>query len=193
MMLDYILNLDKQLFELINSHWTAGWANTFFPMVTDLHKSVYFKWLFVPLVFVLFSLNKGIKRGSIVFLFAILSVLLSDGIGNHAFKKTVQRPRPAHTENLHVEVRAPFGGYSFVSNHSTNMYSFATFTSVVFPPMTIPMFTLATVIGYSRIYNGVHFPADVIVGGLLGALIGFLFAKLYQKLEPRLPAKRKKS
>lgn len=177
-MLDYIVSLDKSLFVLVNSHWTAAWADQFFPFITDLHKTDFFKFVLVPLILTIFMWRRGWKRGLIIFFFAVLSVSASDGFGNWAFKKTVQRPRPANTQNLEVQVRAPFGGYSFVSNHATNMYSFASFTSAIFPPATIPLYTLATVVAYSRVYNGVHFPADVVCGGLLGMIFGLLFARL---------------
>lgn len=182
MMLDFILNLDKSLFTLINSRWTAPWADNFFPFITDLHKTTFFASVFILLVLALFIWQKGFKKGLIVFLFCLLSVGASDGFGNWALKKTVQRPRPAETQGLEVKVRAPFGGYSFVSNHATNMFNFASFTSFIFPSAAIPTFTIAFLVAYSRVYNGVHFPADVICGALLGILFGFVFARFCQRL-----------
>ncbi|MFV8256830.1 phosphatase PAP2 family protein [Bdellovibrio bacteriovorus] len=185
-MLDFILSLDKSLFVLVNSHWTAAWADQFFPFITDLHKTPFFKYVLVPVILALFIWRRGLKKGLIIFVFALLSVSISDGVGNWAFKKTVQRPRPANTQGLDVQVRAPFGGYSFVSNHSTNMFSFASFTSAIFPPATVPLYTLATVIAYSRVYNGVHFPTDVICGALLGMIFGILFARLCKLILDRI-------
>lgn len=184
-MFEFIINLDKRLFMLINSSWTADWADNFFPFITDLHKKGPFKFIMIPLILALFIWRRGWKKGSTIFVCAILSVSLSDGIGNWAFKKTVQRPRPAETQGLQVQVRAPFGGYSFVSNHATNMFNFATFVAVIFPVMTLPLFTLATLIGYSRIYNGVHFPTDVIGGAVLGVIVGIFCARMCQKLLAR--------
>lgn len=184
-MLDFILSLDKSLFVLINSQWTAAWADQFFPFITDLHKTPFFKFILVPVILSLFIWRRGLKKGLIIFFFALLSVSISDGVGNWAFKKTVQRPRPANTQGLEVQVRAPFGGYSFVSNHSTNMFSFASFTGAIFPPAAVPLYGLATVIAYSRVYNGVHFPTDVICGGLLGILFGLLFAYLCRMILAR--------
>ncbi|MGZ6452207.1 MAG: phosphatase PAP2 family protein [Bdellovibrio sp.] len=181
-MLDYILSLDKNIFVLINSQWTAQWADIFFPFITDLHKTFFFKTAIVPLILALFVWRRGIKKGLIIFTFCLLSVGASDGFGNFALKKTVQRPRPAETQGLQVHVKSPFGGYSFVSNHATNMFSFATFVSIIFPPATVPTYIIATLVAYSRIYNGVHFPTDVICGALLGVLFGFVFGHLCQRI-----------
>lgn len=185
-MLEHILSLDKSLFILVNSQWTASWADQFFPLVTDLHKASFFKFILIPFILGLFIWRRGAKKGLVIFLFAVLSVALSDGFGNWALKKTVQRPRPAETQGMQVQVRAPFGGYSFVSNHATNMFSFASFTSSIFPAAAIPTYTLAFVVAYSRVYNGVHFPTDVICGGLLGCLFGLTFAGLCRKTLARI-------
>ncbi|MDG0814800.1 phosphatase PAP2 family protein [Bdellovibrio sp. PAP01] len=185
-MLEFIVNLDKRLFVLINSQWTSSWADHFFPNITDLHKTLPFKLTVVPLLIGLFIWTRGLKKGLTILLFCVMAVLISDGIGNYAFKKTVQRPRPAETQDLTVQVRAPFGGYSFVSNHATNMFSVATFLSIIYPLAAIPLYFIASLVGYSRIYNGVHFPLDVICGGLLGAMVGFMFAKLCQRAMGRI-------
>ena len=166
------------------------WADQFFPAITDLHKTAFFKTVMVPLVLLIFMWRRGIKKGLMIFIFCLLGVLTSDGVGNWAFKKTVQRPRPAETQGLHVEVRAPFGGYSFVSNHSTNMFAFASFTAFIFPAAAAPMFAIATTIAYSRVYNGVHFPTDVICGALLGCFFGILFARLCLIAMERVDRKR---
>lgn len=185
-MLEFILNLDKRLFFLINSQWTSPWADQFFPSITDLHKTLIFKLTVIPFIIGMFLWTKGLKKGFVVFIFCLLSVLISDGVGNYAFKKTVQRPRPAETQDLVVQVRAPFGGYSFVSNHATNMFSAATFISMIYPVVTIPLYALAFLVGYSRVYSGVHFPTDVICGALLGIMVGIMFAKLCNRVMARL-------
>ncbi len=148
-----------------------------------------FKFVFIPFLIGLFIWSRGLKKGLMILLFCVMGVLISDGVGNYAFKKTIQRPRPAETQGLTVQVRAPFGGYSFVSNHATNMFSLAAFLSIIFPTVAVPVYAIATLVGYSRVYSGVHFPLDVICGALLGMLIGYMFAKLCQRAMARLDAK----
>lgn len=186
MMLDFILDLDKKLFVLINSTWTSPWADQFFPFVTDLHKTFYFKTVMIPLLILLFMWRRGIKKGLLIFLFCLMAVGASDGVGNYAFKKTIERPRPGDTPGLQVQARSPYGGFSFVSNHATNMFCFASFIAVVFPAASASVYAIAIIVAYSRVYNGVHFPTDVLCGALLGCLFGILFARIYLRISQRL-------
>lgn len=185
-MLDFILGLDKGLFVLVNSHWTSAWADLFFPFITDLHKTLFFKLGVVPVLLAIFIWRKGLKKGIIVFTFCALSVATTDLVGNWAFKKTVQRPRPPETIGLEVTVRSPSGGFSFISNHAANTFNLASFTSSLFPPAAIPLYSFATLIAYSRVYNGVHFPTDVIAGGILGFLFGLAYSHLCKRVLMRI-------
>lgn len=189
-MIDYLIELDKSVFIILNSKWTAPWADTFFPFITDLHKTAIFKTVLIPLVIGLFIWARGFKKGLVIFMFCLTSVLVSDGAANYGLKKTVQRARPGDTQELQVKVRSPYGGYSFVSNHAVNMFSFATFTAVMFPPAAAPAYALAGLVGYSRIYNGVHFPLDILCGAMVGIFFGFLFAKLCQRFLLRMNARK---
>lgn len=64
--------------------------------------------------------------------------------------------------------------FSFPSGHAAAAFLMATVLRYYYPPLTIPLYLIASAIGISRIYNGLHFPSDVLVGGILG----FISAKL---------------
>lgn len=165
-------NLDRTLLYYINTLGSTPWLDPFFLSITDMHKSTYFAFIVIPFFLGLFIWKYG-KRGIWIFLGLLFCLGLSDFTGSQ-IKKSVHRLRPGDAIGVEVTIRAPYGGYSFVSNHATNMYALATYSSFFIPPLTIPVFTIATFVAYSRIYNGVHYPSDVFFGALLGILFGYL-------------------
>lgn len=173
-MLEYFFQLDLGLFHLINVTLSNEYFDIIFPLITDLHKTIYFKFLVYPFILVFF-VWKFKKKGFLIFIFCTLSVASADLIGNWGFKKTFQRPRPGDNPQIEKIVRSPYGGYSFVSNHAANMFAFAFFISAFLPKGRKVFFTLASLIAFSRVYNGVHYPSDILFGGLLGILIAALY------------------
>lgn len=126
-----------------------------------------------------------------MFMSLILALSVSDLIGNHLFKKVFERKRPGDVSNNSVIVRSPYGGYSFVSNHATNMFCIAKFSGDLVPQLRLPLYAAAFVAGYSRIYNGVHYPTDVFAGALLGYVIGLIFNRLCKLILLRFSRKPK--
>jgi len=175
------LQTDYFLFHLINQVWTNPWLDQFFPWMTDLHKTLLFQCTVVPFVGLVFFW-KYKKKGLLLFVVTLLCLGFSDFFGSAVIKNNIQRPRPGDMTELHAVVRSPYGGYSFISNHSTNSFAFAIFVSSFFLMSRWPLVFIASLIGYSRIYNGVHFPTDVLCGALLGILWGYLFSIAAKRL-----------
>lgn len=126
-------------------------------------------------------------------LFVILTVVLTDQTIN-IIKGSVQRLRPTHNPDV-----APFihtvngyrgGFYSFPSGHAGNIFGMAVFLyRIIAPkrwPLTVALFAWAAIMAYSRIYLGVHYPGDILVGTILGVAIGFftswLMMRVYRKI-----------
>lgn len=187
--MDFLYELDKSLLLQINRQWTTPWMDTFFPAITDLHKSPWFFWIMIPLFLGLF-LWKYKKLGVVLFVGLLLALGSSDLVGNHVFKKNVARARPGDSLGEMVIVRSPYGGYSFTSNHAANMFCLAKYASEFFPQGRIVVYSAAVLISYSRVYNGVHYPSDVVGGGVLGWIMGWIYSILGKEVFNRLRKRR---
>ncbi|MEK6772631.1 MAG: phosphatase PAP2 family protein [Bdellovibrionota bacterium] len=176
--MDFIILFDQRLFEFLNSTLTHPWLDVFFPFLTDLHKSAVFQFTAYPMILIALYLKFG-KKSLGIFLSLVLCIACTDFIGSQVIKNNVGRLRPGDNPKVQSLVKSPYGGTSFISNHSANMFAFAIFMSVFFPTMTIPFFVLAALVAYSRIYVGVHFPLDVLGGAFLGLFTGKIFSKIF--------------
>jgi undecaprenyl-diphosphatase len=84
-------------------------------------------------------------------------------------KRTVVRPRPSHGTSVESLVAAP-DRFAFPSGHSAAAMSVAIAYAVAYPALAAPLLLLAALVGMSRVFLGVHYPGDVLVGQLLAAL-----------------------
>jgi undecaprenyl-diphosphatase len=174
-----IESLDQQLLLYLNSLNTPFWDQVMFAVSGKL--------IWAPL-YLAIMISLGLKfrrRFPVILFFIILGITLSDQISVHLFKNVFQRLRPCHEpalEGLVHLVNGECGGlYGFVSSHATNSFYVALFSLLFIRKrwFTILMLLWASVVGYSRIYLGVHYPGDVICGSMLGALVGWGIYKLY--------------
>jgi len=110
-------------------------------------------------------------------LFIVIAVTLSDQI-SVLIKNLVERPRPTYNfkfaDIVHTVNNYRGGPFGFVSSHAANVFCVATFLAYQFKTYKWSLFLLfwATLVSYSRIYLGVHYPLDIICGAVLGALLG---------------------
>lgn len=182
-MQEYLLKLDYWLFDLLNQKGAFDYGNQFFPWVTDLHHTIYFKVIVVPLVLFLFITSYK-KKGLFLFVFLLLAIGVSDFSGS-VIKNQVLRLRPFENAEIVATQKSAAGSKSFYSNHASSMFTFATYTAQFLPYAKIPLFIVAGCVAYSRIYNGVHYPSDVLVGSLMGLFWGYLFSILAKKILQR--------
>ncbi len=173
-----LLNFDRSLFKIINTGLANPIFNSFFPFITDLHKDPYYAVPISILVIILFARPYNLKIGLILFSILLIDLSLTDYTGNVFFKRTFQRLRPNEAGVKPIQVRSPSGGFSFISNHAANTTAFARYVGFVVPEVQPLVFTVAILVGYSRIYNGVHFPSDVLFGAIWGFFVSSFFVYL---------------
>ncbi len=187
-MTDFLLRLDYWLFELINQKLTFDFGDQFFPWVTDLHHNLYFKLIVIPLLIFLF-VKFYKKLGLILFAFLVLAASWTDFSGS-VVKNHYLRLRPFENPQIVATQKSPAGSKSFYSNHTSSTVNLATFAGNFIPALRIPLFTVAAVVAYSRVYNGVHYPSDVFAGALMGLIWGNLFSSLAARVLKKVKAKK---
>ncbi|MBT4127161.1 MAG: phosphatase PAP2 family protein [Nitrospina sp.] len=117
-------------------------------------------------------------RGLALVLATALAVSISDFLGA-TLKELIARDRPCHVLSHVKDIANCSNSFSFPSNHAVNSFTFATIVTLAYKNLTFLLYVSALLIGYSRIYLGVHYPTDVLSGALLGILIGFLGYKYF--------------
>ncbi len=115
------------------------------------------------------------KRAGLAFLLTLaVTVGFTDAFNHHVLKEIIARPRPCQVLPDIVSAMNCPRNFSFPSNHAAVSFAAATLISRCFRPAAVLVFIFALLIGYSRVYSGVHYPADVLGGALYGSLIGAL-------------------
>ena len=176
-MLDLLWNLDLTVFRFINQTLSFDWLDQITPVLTNLDDYLWIK-IALPLVIFFFFFQKYKRSGITYFLFLILSVSMSDFIGGK-IKKIVLRPRPFQVIETQTILKAEAKeNRSFYSNHSSNIFTAATYLTAFFPGGQIYFFAIATTIALTRVHVGVHYPSDILAGALMGLIWGLIFSRL---------------
>ncbi len=178
-MLEYLAHLDTVLMHFINVSLANPVTDFLMPLVTD---DIFLRSLYaVALVIILW---KGDRRLRWIVLFSILTLALTDSSVNVYLKHWFNRIRPCHTlTDLRVLVDCG-AGLSMPSSHAANSFGQAMLFAVAYPKTRWGLVGFAAMVALSRVFVGVHYPFDVLVGALVGALIGFIVAKIFQRLFP---------
>jgi undecaprenyl-diphosphatase len=182
-----IKSIDTQLFLFLN-----GKHNAFFDFIM-YWASYKFTWIPLYAFFFYLTYKHFGKRLWLVVVAVLMLIVLSDQISNRGFKNNFQRFRPCQnlTIQSQVHVNGECGGtYGFVSSHAANTFALAVFLGLLFYKkikyFEVFIFSWAAFVSYSRIYNGVHYPADVTCGAILGMIIGFVIFKWYDRINTRI-------
>ncbi len=178
-MLEQLLQYDKELFLFLNNLGSDTWDGLWL-VITN-------KWSFIPLyALLLFLIHKkfGMKTMWMAIVVIALMITFTDQITN-LFKHTFKRPRPCREEDLLEVIRylaSRCGRYGFFSGHSSNSMAAAVFAGLLLKPyyknLIFILLFWSSVVAYSRIYVGVHYPLDIVCGLTFGAISGFMFYKL---------------
>lgn len=166
-MMQSLTNMDVQLLFWIQQNVRSDAATAFLEFFTDLGNMGA---LWIGLAVALFLYKKTRLTGSHAMLAVAVNVVLTNGL----LKYLVARPRPFL---LHSEINPLIAlptGFSFPSGHTSCSFAVAFVLYALLPKRYgIPALVTAVLVGFSRLYLGVHYPTDV----LAGVLVGFVAAK----------------
>ncbi|MGI8965848.1 MAG: phosphatase PAP2 family protein, partial [Limisphaerales bacterium] len=163
-MLDFLQSLDIAIFRLINDSLNNPLFDRLMPLLSD-------NALFAPgLILISIALFwKGGARGRLCVVFAVLAVALGDSLICNTIKQAVNRPRPF---NFLADARVLIGrggSGSLPSSHAANWFAATMIVLIFYRRSWRFMLPVALLVSFSRVYNGVHFPSDVLAGAILGA------------------------
>ncbi len=108
------------------------------------------------------------------------SLSLASTFANFVAKPLAVRRRPEREALSTFEVRhVPMpGSTSFPSGHTASAFAFATGAGRAAPAVSAPLRAVATLVGYSRVHTGVHYPGDVLIGAFIGVTAGEIAGRL---------------
>lgn len=177
--MESIIYLDKSVFAFFNQDIANPLFDKFFPFITNPAH-----WLLLFIAFFIWLIFKAGRKGKICALALLITITLSDGLNSRLIKPAVNRDRPCHEKTIYSRTLVHCGGgKSFASSHAANNFAAAVVLSFFFIKMSWLFFSIASLVAFSRVYVGVHYPIDVVSGAIIGSLIAFLVLFALKKIK----------
>ena len=175
-MLDYLLELDRTLLLVLNDMHSA--------FMDDYMMLFSGRWVWVPMYVAIFGAvvwRYGWRRGILLALSVGAAVAIANQTCATLLRPLAERLRPANLDNplsayVHIVDGYRGGQYGFPSCHAANTFALAASLCILFRSKGVIAFIYlwALVTCYSRVYLGVHYPGDIIVGAVVGTLASFI-------------------
>ena len=181
--MDYLIQLDHQLFNFINQELSNSFFDWIMPLIRNKNTWIPFYLLTAVLLFKTYG-----KKSLFIVLAVVLSVGLADGISSHALKPFFERTRPCllpgFMENVNLVVSRCSGAYSFPSSHAANHFAIAFLLILIirknYSKLSSILLFWAGIICFAQIYVGVHFPTDILGGLLIAWLAAVISYSIYR-------------
>lgn len=188
MMWEFLIEWDHRIFFLINGAHA--------PLLDDIMWRLSDRDSYIPVyALMLFVLYRNLSLRAFIWSLCFLAMMLlfTDTLVSYGVKPMVMRLRPSHVpewEGLVHLVNHPSGEcyrggtYGFFSSHASNHAGLVSFYIMILRPVRRSVVCVLVLwvllIGYTRIYLGVHYPADILVGLMWGALVGLGLGRIFQ-------------
>ena len=180
-MLDFLQSVDMNLIIWIHQYSSNNLFDILMPFITNKNN-----WTVAIMGLIsILGFFSG-KQGKLALAILIISLSFTDAICAQILKPFFERIRPSHLNIEEINLLISKGGkWSMPSNHAANMFSLAMVLSYFYKKYKPLLLLLAIFISFSRVYVGVHFPGDVIVGGCIGFFISSSLLILWGKVKLR--------
>ncbi|MRG87421.1 phosphatase PAP2 family protein [Salinibacillus xinjiangensis] len=159
----WITTSDQYAFQLINQKLKCKLFDLILPRITHLGGAT------CTISFLLFIIMLSQSMLRLIAIKSLLSLALSHLIV-HIIKKIYCRERP-YVKLPDIQLGThPLKDYSFPSGHTTAVFSIAIVFNLYSSPLSIILLPVAFLVGFSRMYLGLHYPTDCIIGAILGTI-----------------------
>ncbi len=184
--MEFIQALDLWLFHFFNSTIANSIFDKLMPFITEQKN-----WNLVYVFLIGWLLWKGGAKGRICAFALLIGVGISNEISSHFLKNLIERPRPCHSlENIRLLVDCG-PGKSFPSSHAVNNFVMAGVLSHFYYEYKIILYILASMVAFSRVYVGVHYPLDAIGGAIIGLFLASIYIFILKPVRLKFELKSK--
>lgn len=189
-----LLQFDQHATMALNGSNMLFWDNLMMTVTSTLSWSL----LILTIIYVLFH-NNAVREAFIILLMMVLMIFVADRLCSGLIKPLVGRWRP--TQDPHIMYMMDVvdnyrgGKFGFFSGHACNTFCMATFLALLFRHrfLIVVLYFWSVTTTFTRLYLGVHYLGDVLVGLTIGMIIGLLFYTISKKILKRYKVRERLS